>query len=283
MSRLEILREQMNTVEKQYEKNKPLVNLVDNMVKLGALYRTESLQWNDNPMTASRDNLNRLHANQRNQERFLIADDQNEWNKYNSRQIELHVSSIESVFKLVVALWHTITIKTLNSIVNLKINIPLKWLQQKVQQLYELDEILQEESDNLHLLQRDKEDIEGALAELNRKFATDHVQPESFVDTQKIQHSLEAELSKIHSQLAINSRVIFPTSWLHMDSKSHTLSLILIKLWSLINHTQKAIELVNVFEPPMRHTYLCEVMAFKTSKPKWYMNDGCISLIRHNI
>lgn len=97
MSRLEILREQMNTVEKQYEKNKPLVNLVDNMVKLGALYRTESLQWNDNPMMASKDNLNRLHANQRNQERFLIADDQNEWNKYNSRQIELHVSSIELV------------------------------------------------------------------------------------------------------------------------------------------------------------------------------------------
>lgn len=81
-------------------------------------------------------------------------------------------------------------------------------MQQKVQQLYELDEILQEESDNLHLLQRDKEDIEGALAELNRKFATDRVQPESFVTTKKIQHSLEVELSKIHRQLAINSRVI---------------------------------------------------------------------------
>lgn len=83
-------------------------------------------------------------------------------------------------------------------------------MQQKVQQLYELDEILQEESDNLHLLQRDKEDIEGALAELNRKFDTDRVQPDSFVTTKKIQHSLEVELSKIHHQLAINSRVIQP-------------------------------------------------------------------------
>lgn len=92
MSRLEILREQMNKVEKQYEKNKPLVNLVDNMVKLGALYRTESLQWNASTM-ASKDDLNRLHANQRNQEHLLMAEDQNEWNKYNSRQIELHVSS----------------------------------------------------------------------------------------------------------------------------------------------------------------------------------------------
>lgn len=82
-------------------------------------------------------------------------------------------------------------------------------LQQKVQQLYELDEILQEESDNLHLLQRDKEDIEGALAELNLKFATDRVQSESFVTTKKIQHSLEVELSKIHHQLAANSRVFF--------------------------------------------------------------------------
>lgn len=91
MSRLEILREQMNKLEKQYEKNKPLVNLVDNMVKLGALYRTGSLQWNASTM-ASKDDLSRLHANQRNQERMLIAEDQNEWNKYNSRQIELHVS-----------------------------------------------------------------------------------------------------------------------------------------------------------------------------------------------
>lgn len=91
MSRLEVLREQMNKVEKQYEKNKPLVNLVDNMVKLGALYRTESLQWNAGTMS-SKDDLNRLHANQRNQEHLLITEDQNDWNKYNSRQIELHVS-----------------------------------------------------------------------------------------------------------------------------------------------------------------------------------------------
>lgn len=108
-------------------------------------------------------------------------------------------------------------------------------MQQKVQQLYELDEILQEESDNLHLLQRDKEDIEGALAELNRKFATDRVQLESFVDTQKVQHSLEVELSKIHNQLAINSRVIFP----YLDS------IWIQSLKSLINHKQ--IEWANVF------------------------------------
>lgn len=100
LSRLEILREQMSKMEKQYEKNKPLVNLVDNMVKLGALYRTGSLQWNASTMS-SKDDLNRLHKNQRNQERLLIAEDQNEWSKYNSRQIELHVSFAESESHLI--------------------------------------------------------------------------------------------------------------------------------------------------------------------------------------
>lgn len=93
MSQMEILREQMNKLEKQYEKNKPLVNLVDNMVKLGALYRTGSLQRISSTMS-SKDDFNRLHANQRNQEHQLIAEDQNEWNKFNSRQNELHVSDL---------------------------------------------------------------------------------------------------------------------------------------------------------------------------------------------
>lgn len=70
-----------------------------------------------------------------------------------------------------------------------------------------MDQILQEESDNLQLLQQDKADIEGALAEIKRKFTTGRMQPDSFLATKKIQHSLESELSKVHHQLAINSRV----------------------------------------------------------------------------
>lgn len=66
---------------------------------------------------------------------------------------------------------------------------------------------MQEESDNLHILQRDKEDIESALDELKRKFATNQIKPDQFVATKKIQRSLEVELSKVHHQLAINSRV----------------------------------------------------------------------------
>lgn len=91
MSRLEILKEQMNKLEKQYEKNKPLVNLVDNMVKLGALYRTGSLQWNNDGQNSAMA-FDRLHSNQRNQELRLISDEQKEWDKLSPRQIELHVS-----------------------------------------------------------------------------------------------------------------------------------------------------------------------------------------------
>lgn len=76
-----------------------------------------------------------------------------------------------------------------------------------MQQLYELDQRLQEESNHLQLLQQDKDEIEAALDELNRRFATNDMLPENYMTSKKIQHSLELELSKVHSQLAENSRV----------------------------------------------------------------------------
>lgn len=76
-----------------------------------------------------------------------------------------------------------------------------------MQQLYELDQRLQEESNNLQMLQQDKDDIENALDELNHRFATNEILPETYLTTKKIQHSLELELSKVHNQLAENSRV----------------------------------------------------------------------------
>lgn len=79
--------------------------------------------------------------------------------------------------------------------------------QNKVQQLYELDQRLQEESNNLQILQQDKDDIENALDELKRRFATNNMLPENYVASKKVQHSLEMELSKVHAQLAENARV----------------------------------------------------------------------------
>lgn len=79
--------------------------------------------------------------------------------------------------------------------------------QNKVQQLYELDQRLQEESNNLQILQQDKYDIESTLEELNIRFATNQVLPENYIASKKIQHSLQLELCKVHSELAEQARV----------------------------------------------------------------------------
>lgn len=91
MGRQEVLREEVNKMEQQYEKTKPLMNLVDNMVKLGSLYRAGSMQWDTNSMSSGI-NLQRLRVNQKELERRLQMDDQKQWNKFDSNQIELQVS-----------------------------------------------------------------------------------------------------------------------------------------------------------------------------------------------
>lgn len=91
MGRQEVLREEVNKMEQQYEKTKPLMNLVDNMVKLGSLYRAGSMQWDTNSMSSGI-NLQRLRVNQKDLERRLQMDDQKQWNKFDSNQIELQVS-----------------------------------------------------------------------------------------------------------------------------------------------------------------------------------------------
>lgn len=91
MGRMEVLREEVNKMEQQYEKTKPLVNLVDNMVKLGSLYRAGSMQWDSNSMSSGM-TLQRLRVNQKELERQLQLDDQKQWNKFDPTQIELNVS-----------------------------------------------------------------------------------------------------------------------------------------------------------------------------------------------
>lgn len=93
MGRLEVLREEVNKMEQQYEKTKPLMNLVDNMVKLGSLYRAGSVQWDSNSMSSGM-TLQRLRVNQKELEHRLQLDDQKQWNKFDPNQIELHVSEI---------------------------------------------------------------------------------------------------------------------------------------------------------------------------------------------
>lgn len=87
--------------------------------------------------------------------------------------------------------------------------------------MYELDQLLQEESNDLQMLQQDKDEIEIALDELNRRFATNDMLPENYMTSKKIQHSLELELSKVHSQLAENARVSETKPKLVLKMKSH--------------------------------------------------------------
>lgn len=74
-----------------------------------------------------------------------------------------------------------------------------------------MDQLLQEESETLHILQRDKEDIEGALDELKRKIAADNLTQSMKMTSKKRQNSLEQELSRVHYQLAANSQKLEQT------------------------------------------------------------------------
>lgn len=95
MGKLEILREEVNKLEQQYEKTKPLVNLVDNMVKLGSLYRVGSMQW-DVSGSNTGGAMDRLRSNQKDLERRIQIDDERQWTKYNPSQIELHVRLLKN-------------------------------------------------------------------------------------------------------------------------------------------------------------------------------------------
>lgn len=77
----------MSELEKQYEKSKPLVNLVDNMVKLGSLYRGGNQRYPNETTT-----LDRLEFNQRIQERRLLQEEQRQWERMSPNQSELQVS-----------------------------------------------------------------------------------------------------------------------------------------------------------------------------------------------
>lgn len=100
LNRLDKLTQNVNKLERQLEKNKPLINLVDNMVKLGALYRTGNTPLR-NHMNLSMSNManvvdaNRSEFSHRVQERKLLQDDRRLWNQLNPNQAELQVSSIK--------------------------------------------------------------------------------------------------------------------------------------------------------------------------------------------
>uniref|UniRef100_A0A182K7A0 Pleckstrin homology domain-containing protein n=1 Tax=Anopheles christyi TaxID=43041 RepID=A0A182K7A0_9DIPT len=173
LARLDALKQQLTELEKQYEKEKPLINLVDNMVKLGSLYRgpvggKKQLQ---SPESAT---LDRLEFNQRMQERRLLQEEQRQWDRTSPNHVEL---------------------------------------QSKVQQLYQIDKLMQEESGTLQALQRDKENLEKALATLKtRVLNRESGNMPMVMDTaRQQQHTLERELTRVHQLLAANSKKLEKT------------------------------------------------------------------------
>ncbi|KRF78322.1 uncharacterized protein Dvir_GJ14476, isoform G [Drosophila virilis] len=162
IQRLDYLKQHLLDLERQYEKSKPLVNLVDNMVKLGSLYR------NDANGRAQPATLDRLEFNQRMQERQMLQEEQKQWERLSPNQAEL---------------------------------------QAKVRELYQLDQLLQEESGILQSLQRDKEDLERALGGLRARIHDNNATPMALEAAKKQQHILERELSRVHQLLAENSKV----------------------------------------------------------------------------
>ncbi|KAH8295428.1 hypothetical protein KR018_011027, partial [Drosophila ironensis] len=160
IQRLDYLKQHLLDLERHYEKSKPLVNLVDNMVKLGSLYR------NDANGRAQPATLDRLEFNQRMQERQMLQEEQQQWERLSPNQAELQV----------------------------------------VHELYQLDQLLQEESGTLQNLQRDKEDLERALGGLRARIHDSNATPMALEAAKKQQHILERELSRVHQLLAENSK-----------------------------------------------------------------------------
>lgn len=114
----------------------------------------------------------RLEFNQQIQERRLLAEERRDWNRLSPNHTEL---------------------------------------QAKVQQLYQLDRLIQEESETLQGLQQDKEEIERALGGLRHRLIKGFKDPAEVEQARKQQIILENELSRVHSMLAQNSRKLEET------------------------------------------------------------------------
>ncbi|XP_066904576.1 uncharacterized protein kmr isoform X2 [Halyomorpha halys] len=158
LQKLDELKARLADLEKQYEKGKPLVNLVDNMVKLGSLYQAGSPE--------------KIEFSQRIQEQRLLAEEKRDWERIRPDHHELKA---------------------------------------KVERLYRLDKLLQEESGTLHSLQQDKGVLERALGGLRTKLQGIHGNSPETEWYKRQQRLLEKELSRVRSILALNSKKLEET------------------------------------------------------------------------
>lgn len=90
IQRLDYLKQHLLDLERQYEKSKPLVNLVDNMVKLGSLYRNDA-NGRTPSLRTEEVTLDRLEFNQKIQEKRLLEEEQQQWDRLEPDNAELQV------------------------------------------------------------------------------------------------------------------------------------------------------------------------------------------------
>jgi len=139
------------------------------MVKLGSLYQAGSALENSNGLSTPTILKERLEFNDKVQEKRLLAEESKEWQRIKPNVYDLH---------------------------------------EKVDRLYDLDQIMQEESGNLLHLTQGKEILEKALGGLRHKMQGTH-SPADEERYRKQQYILERELSLVRAVLANNSKVIF--------------------------------------------------------------------------
>lgn len=168
--RLDRLSKQVIKLERQYEKKRPLINLLDNMVKLGALYKNRNKPVRRSHSTfldaqiQSRDQLQFLRDTQ---ERNILKDELQYWSSTNSNQRDL---------------------------------------QDKVNKLFKLEQAIQKESNVLHDFQKNKKNIKGQLDEFNHG-SINKVSSSSLLEQKMKKEFLEQELSGVHDHMATKSRV----------------------------------------------------------------------------
>lgn len=137
------------------------------MVKLGSLYQASSALENPDGLSTPTILKERLEFNDKVQEKRLLAEENREWHR---------------------------------------IKPSVNDLQEKVDKLYDLDQLMQEESGNLLHLRQDKELLEKALGGLRHKMQGIH-SPAEEEHYRRQQHVLERDLSSVRAVLANNSMV----------------------------------------------------------------------------
>ncbi|XP_065205753.1 uncharacterized protein kmr isoform X2 [Planococcus citri] len=192
LPKLEELKKRLVELEKQYEKGKPLVNLVDNMVKLGSLYRAGAPTQGNVTGAPLRD---KLEFNHRIQERRMLAEERKEWERISPDHNQLQ-AKVEELYKLDRELQHeSSTLQSLKQDKDLLENA-LGGLKYKIQGTRGNPSEMERYRRQQMLLERELSHVRSVLARNSKKLE----------ETVTANARLEAELVVLRQKLQWNQR-----------------------------------------------------------------------------